>query len=153
MLNKFFKAKSELPSYRDKLKQIGCRVDIIIIADSTGKAVFSYIPSNSEIEIDESLISMFISAISSFSQEVFNDEKSSSIVVSHGLRSIAIESNSEFCVAVLGKNLDINLKLKLNNILGYVTEFYGAQNIEDCMHFEKNVHLFVKNQFSEYIPS
>lgn len=129
-----------------------CEIHVIIVIDSSGKGVFSYVPESSKIHVDESLVSMFISAINNFSQEIFNQDTNPSIVVDHGNLSIMVESKEKFCVAVIGKNPNEGLKKAVLGTLEFVNLFYKDVDFSvGDNNFEKDMHLFVKQRFRKFI--
>ncbi|RMG21773.1 MAG: hypothetical protein D6732_26820 [Methanobacteriota archaeon] len=157
MLDKIFGGKEgfkQTSSFSSTIAERRCEIQIIIIIDSSGKGVFSYVPETSKIHVDESLVSMFISAINNFSQEIFNQESNPSIVVDHGSLSILVESKEEFCVAVIGRNPNEELKKAVLATLEFVNLFY--KDIDFSIgdnNFEMDMHLFVKQRFRKFIES
>ncbi len=157
MLSKIFGSKdiAESKSMFEKVYQENkCEIDVIIVIDSTGKGVYSYVPNNSKAKVDESLISMFISAINNFSQEIFDKNSNPSINVMHGELGIQVESKENYCIAIIGRNPNEELRKTILEALDYVNTFFGDFDASyENEAFDKNLHLFMKQKFSKFIGS
>lgn len=157
MLNKIFGLKDgwkDTSGFHKALAEKRCEIQVIIIIDSTGKGVFSYVPEKAKVHVDESLVSMFIAAINNFSQEIFNQDSNPTIVVDHGNLSIVVESKGEFCVAVIGKNPNEEVRNSVLDTLHFVNMFYRDVDFSiGDNNFEKDMHLYIKQRFRKFIES
>ncbi len=144
------KKSEESPKINKFLEQSKSKLEYLIIVDESGKNFMNVNFSHKDLVLDESLIAMFLSAISSFSHEIFQ-EKASSILVNHKDKGIAIRSNESFCIGIIGSKITTSIDPHLNEILKFVSNFIHVKNGEINKSDENHLLIKIKSELKGYL--
>jgi hypothetical protein len=138
---------NQLMSYKKINSFTQKQIDSIIVMDNNGYTLSNYAPNHNKDIPDNSLVSMFISAITNFSKELFDQEEYSSIKICKGDYIISIVSNLRFCAAFVGKYEADLIEYKMNQLLLMIDSMYV--NIEDPRKVDNELNIFnlIKQQF------
>jgi len=119
-----------------------------MVMDNAGFLLGSF-TSESKInqETDNALISMFISAISNFSKELFKRNDGASIMINRGEYLISLESNNRICVAFIGQYDPNRLYKKLGVLLREIEKLYAQVDEPNKLDCEEAIVDLIKKSF------
>ena len=146
------RVKQSPPVYHPGIKKQSTthveRVESIMVMDNAGFLLGSF-TSESKInqETDNALISMFISAISNFSKELFKRNDGASIMINRGEYLISLESNNRICVAFIGQYDPNRLYKKLGVLLREIEKLYAQVDEPNKLDCEEAIVDLIKKSF------
>ena len=137
------------PSLQKREKVHPHSIETVMVMDNAGFLLGSYTPDEAdEKETDDALISMFISAISNFSKELFKRNDGASITVNRGEYVISLESNHRICVAFIGQYDPNLLYSKLRKLLAKIDALYKKYDEPNKIDNHIEIESIIQNFFN-----